>query len=224
MQFLPCSVECSKHFVYFCMQHEICKHTMEEKLKYVQPFYYGDGCGFFAGNYFITAGHCFKEYDGIIVNLDGVSYEFRRESADFIKYDEDETEGLDLAIFKVPGINSPISLERYEPKADDKLRSVSFKHMYKKGQTIFDAEEWFELTECTADVTGEIMGNYFITVTDKSLKKGSSGSPVFLGDKVVGILCGGNNDNTGKKCDIALPLNWCFNLRSNAILQVLETL
>lgn len=159
------------------------------------------GCGFFVGNYFITAGHVIGdgEFSPSIV-FEGKRIVLDKNKALKVCYSEqisgDESES-DFAVFAVDGINSPLKLADYKPLAGQVLRCITYDTVVQKDEMhgtleIFATKEEIVTVNCTATVREETLGNFFACDTDSILKKGNSGSPVIDSDNnVVGILRGG---------------------------------
>lgn len=143
-----------------------------------------DGCGVFVDKYFITAGHIGK--DDFWVLHDGKKISFCREDCVFLACNPKSTDDYEIAIFHSKEILSPIGLGG-EVKIGDELDSYSFKH--KGGKA-----ECFLSIQCIGKVT-EVMGNFFLCNMSEELTEGSSGSPIFKGKDVVGILVGCPGDN-----------------------------
>ena len=198
---------------------------MDDLSKYVRHFIGDeDGCGVFVGDLFITAGHCLEDDPTIKFTFEGVTHVLNREDALFRVFNEKDPNGLDLAIFRVPGIMSPLKFEKYTPKLGDKLKSISYRHWEENDETGLGTIIHYDIIDCIAESSGDVEGNYYAALTDVSLKPGSSGSPAFLDGKIVGILHGGNNKGNNEPYNKALPLNMCYYLSSNAIIKVLESL
>ena len=126
--------------------------------------------------------------DGEVLTLylETVTYELSKEKAIFIEC-EHKDDSLDLAIFKFENINSPLTInDYYKPSKGDVLESISHVRI---------ADRVTELLKCDVTVTAINEGNYFGVESSKLLKPGSSGSPIFLDNKVVGIVAGGNVDD-----------------------------
>ena len=192
---------------------------MNDLSKYVVHFKVNedDGCGVFAGDLFITAGHCLNENAPIKFSYEGIKYVLNREEAIFWDSNENDPNGLDLAIFRIPDVMSPLKIGTYTPKLGDKLESISYRHWEEKiglGMIVH-----YDIINCVAEASGDIEGNYYATTTTATLKQGSSGSPVFLDGEIVGILHGGNNNGLNEPCNPMLPLNFCYYLTSSAILK-----
>lgn len=159
------------------------------------------GCGFFVGNYFITAGHVIvdSEVSPSIV-FEGKHIVLDKNKALKVCYSEQISgnEGeSDFAVFAVAGINSPLKLADYKPLAGQVLRCITYDTVVQKDETpgipeIFATKEEIVTVNCSAIVREETLGNFFACNTDYILKKGHSGSPVIDSEnKVVGILRGG---------------------------------
>lgn len=125
--------------------------------------------------------------------------------------DENNSDSYDIVVYSIPKANSPLVLSDIVPEKGDVLKSCSWRML---------GEEY---VECNAVVNGLKEGNYYAADTDKQLKPGSSGSPVFLNGEVVGILCAGNCNNDNTSCNTEWPLNLCVFLSSKVILELLET-
>ena len=172
-------------------------------------------CGFFCGNYFITTAHQFIDGEVLTLFVGTVSYKLSKENAVFIEC-EHKDDSLDLAIFKFENINSPLTInDYYKPSKGDVLESISHVRI---------ADRVTELLKCDVTVTAINEGNYFGVESSKLLKPGSSGSPIFLDNKVVGIVAGGNVDDDGTQYTKEHPLNFCAILKSEAIIKVLTRL
>lgn len=159
------------------------------------------GCGFFIGNYFITAGHVIEESKHpLSVRYGGINYVLDKSKAVKIccskKLTTDESDA-DFAIFSVDGVNSPLKLANYKPIQGQELCCITYNTIVTKDETpaipaIFAVKEEIERIVTTAIVRQEILGNFFACDTKTILKKGNSGSPLIDTEKrVVGILRGG---------------------------------
>ena len=159
------------------------------------------GCGFFVGNYFITAGHVIKESEKpLSVRYDGRGYILDKGNAVKICYSEQLTkdeDAADFAIFNVEGVNSPMKLASYKPIQGQELCCITYDTIITKDEdsalpTIFAVKERIEKVVAKANVREETLGNFFACNTKPILKKGNSGSPLLDADSnVVGILRGG---------------------------------
>ena len=160
-----------------------------------------DGCGVLVGDLFVTAGHVIEHAVVARVYIDHVDYELRKEDAVYYSFDDKDsldTNASDVAVFKLEGVTpSPLALAENSPSNDDDLTSVSYLHYGKKNPnatSVFDSTiEVYEKLVCNAKVT-ELSNNFFVCNMEVQLKPGSSGSPVLDGNKVVGILHGGKDN------------------------------
>ena len=161
------------------------------------------GCGFFVGPYFLTAGHVIEDMENPSIEVDGKRIYLK----DQLGCRNDKTaDGYDIAVFRIPGVVSPVELCGEDPCKGMVLESVSYE--------VF--EEGNRYIECEAVVNEIREVNYFCADTTASLKKGSSGSPVFYNGKVAGMMHAGNNDG-GKVKNPLLSLNFCMFLSASAI-------
>lgn len=170
---------------------------------------YVEGCGFLIKDYFITSGHIIKNAENPSIKFLGKKINLYNPL--FYDYNEKDSNEYDLAVFSIPGAIS--ELELYDGKIENgmRLQSISFR---KLGE---------ETVKCGVTVANDIFneGNYFGALTSKNLKEGSSGSPVIIGNKVVGIMTRGNNNGMDEPCEPALPINFCIFLSSLAIKKVI---
>ena len=163
-----------------------------------------EGCGFIISDLFITSGHIIKNAENPSIRVFGEKINLSNPI--FFDCDENNSKMYDLAVFPIPGAIS--ELELYDGKIENGmgLQSISL-----------------ETVECEVTVANDIFneGNYFGALTSKNLKEGSSGSPVLIGNKVVGIMTRGNNNGVDEPCEPALPINFCIFLSSLAIKEVI---
>lgn len=160
-----------------------------------------DGCGVLVGDLFVTAGHVIEHAVVARVYIDHVDYELRKEDAVYYSFDDKDsldTNASDVAVFKLEGVTpSPLALAENSPSIDDDMTSVSYLHYGKKNPyatSVFEATiEVYEKLVWNAKVT-ELSNNFFVCDMEVQLKPGSSGSPVLDGNKVVGILHGGKDN------------------------------
>lgn len=165
------------------------------------------GCGVLVGDMFVTAGHVVAEHPFYAI-IEGKKYVFDKKDAILYLWNEEKAsdEGsVDIAVFKVEGVNSPLVFADYIPDIGDCMRSVSYE--CKEGECVIEDNinlknlsansilksstfPYFEINDCKAEVVA-FTGNYTICKTDVILKPGSSGSPLIRNNKVFGILHGG---------------------------------
>ena len=168
-----------------------------------------EGCGFIINDLFITSGHIIKDAENPTIRVFGEKINLSNPV--FLDCDENDSNKYDLAVFPIPGTIS--ELELYDEKIENGmgLQSISFRNLGK------------EIVKCEVTVANDIFneGNYFGALTSRNLKEGSSGSPVLIGNKVVGIMTKGNNNGVNEPCEPALPINFCVFLSSLAIKEVI---
>ena len=162
-----------------------------EVLQYVRPVFdnNGDcGVGVFVGNYFITAGHVVCDYDASIL-LNGEYQPLKRDEALQLYIIDDkgqEETQMDLAVFAFPDIKSPLKVASSFPDESDILTYISFSHdsnlLNTQSSDFLPVQNrcWFKRR----------IHNFYECETDIILHPGSSGSPVFRGSEVIGILTG----------------------------------
>lgn len=165
---------------------------------------YNEGCGVMVGNMFITAGHVISKCENPSIKWNGKNIPLINPIV--LRNDENDSVGYDIAVYSIPIANSPLALSDIVPEKGEVLKSCSWRLL---------GEEY---VECNAVVNGLKDGNYYAAETDDQLKSGSSGSPVFLNGKVVGILCAGNCNDDNTPCNTEWPLNLCVFLSSKVIL------
>lgn len=166
---------------------------------------YVEGCGFIADNLFITSGHVIKDSENPFIYIRGKRISLLQPK--FYECDVENVDRFDVAVYKLPETETGFELYDGEITAGQILESLSFKNL---GET---------LVQCDVTVDNIFEGNYFSGFTSKNLKAGCSGSPVLLGNKVVGIMTRGNNDNFDNPIDNAFPLNFCMFLSAKSLIK-----
>ena len=171
-----------------------------------------DGCGVMVDNLFITAGHVIEMGINSYILIEGKKYYMVKEDALYIDNNKESSYfGYDIAIFRLKDISTHLRLADIIPAEGKKLLSCSYKHT-SSGSGLSYQEHWnFE------ERLGEVVhhyGNYFECNFETTLSTGSSGSPVFDGEKVVGILYG---DREGKESS-----NKVLFLSASAIMRLLK--
>lgn len=155
------------------------KDTQAEMLECVYQIFaddYTDGCGFFANGYFFTAGHVIEDAKAPYIVVD--KKRIALVEPVLIKND-DSSDGYDIAVFRIPDVDSPLKLSDVEPEKDEKLTCYYWMGYGKN------------FIQCKATVKEEKEGNYFFADTDLNLCAGCSGSPVIKDGKVYGVLSRG---------------------------------
>lgn len=165
---------------------------------------YSDGNGVVVGNLFITAGHVANKGESLQININGDFYSLNKQDALLCLEEDRKEDGLfnDCAIYKLPKSYNNLSISRTIPDIGSVLNSVSIKHVVKKqvssGVGVFSTiyEEGYKSFISQATIL-DVIGNFIVCDMDVPLEEGRSGSPIFDGEKVVGILHGGKD---GKTC------------------------
>lgn len=165
---------------------------------------YVEGCGVIVDDLFITAGHVIEMSLNPNVEIEGERYPLVEDEALYIDTNKTGScTGYDLAIFRFKEVNSPLLLTDIFPSEGDQLLSCSYKTL--------------PIGSSYQECLGKVMQhyeNYFECNFETSLSEGSSGSPVFDGEKVVGILYG---DREGKESS-----NKVLFLSASAIMKLLK--
>ena len=179
-----------------------------------------DGTGSLVGNLFITAGHVVASFVSPSINIGEESIFLTEEKRIF--FDENisrSSEGYDLAVYKLDGIESPILLSEDTPDKNVELLNISYKHTSVENPeytgSVFDLpriEKWIPETKHGHVI--EYYDNYFECIMDEDLCRGRSGSPLLDGNKVVGILYGDKDSKDSSKTVLFLS--------SKAILEILK--
>lgn|GEM_PF-919170 len=168
-----------------------------------------NGNGVLVGDLLITAGHVVKKGSDHTFRFNDHIFKLKDLEEIFISTAKENYE-YDLAVYKISGINSPLTLSPKKPEINHILTSKSYS--MGKGYIACDA---------TVIDTSEESGLYYGVETSVSLKEGSSGSPLFDGNQVFGIIVAGNNDKN-EKVNPELSLNTCYVLSSSAINEIIN--
>lgn len=188
---------------------------MEEKLnEYIfHNTSFPDGSGVFVGNLFITAGHLFSNQKKATISNGDKKFELKKEDALIcLEIDEKnpDPKGYDIAIFRLKDQNSPIVLDDTEPYIGMNLTSLSYKHRCVKIKDDSSSlkntsqnKEFYEFLKCSV-VVQDIDHNFILGETSIILQTGSSGSPLFNGNKLIGILRGGIDNICGFQSSISI--------------------
>lgn len=159
------------------------------------------GNGVFVGDYFVTAYHVidganspYIKYEGKIVALTK-AYEIGhadQPGKDGRAFGHDDPNNGDVIVFKIDGVGSPFRLSESLPAVGQKLENIFYKNVHNsKSNDTIDI--------CAIKTTAVVkdayyfVGNFFgCDMTPMHPEKGgSSGSPIFDGNIVYGILHGG---------------------------------
>lgn len=162
------------------------------------------GNGFFAeGSYFFTAAHVINDTHNDTnksepyIKIDDKKIELKLENAIVFKELPYDDEGRpkdhhlhingDIAIFKLEGIESIFVLSESLPKHGQTLKNSYYVNRY-------DKEELKESVAIIHDAK-DFKGNFYSAtmIPSHPTTGGSSGSPLFIGDTVYGILHAGGN-------------------------------
>jgi len=148
------------------------------------------GQGFLADGYFITAAHLVYDFPSCFTVLNNYRFDLSKELPIFIgegniNYD---AQMIDVVLFQVDWIESPLHIAEYVPQKDDELESYCINEV----MDLSSPNPSHQLTIEPATPTGEENGNYFYCYCKRF--GGSSGSPILKDNAVVGIMHGGNNE------------------------------
>lgn len=175
------------------------------------------GNGFFVGDYFITAAHIIAENEGIngqsnpfiiwndkrivLSRKNTMIWNMLPTDKDGNRYGYEDKSLGDVSVFKVDGVNSPFKLSECVPKEGQILRSDFYHKLPQKpdnGSVVHPIKcngINIYLWETTAKVRGieDQCGNFFSTTMNPPhpIGGGSSGSPLYEGNTIYGILHGG---------------------------------
>lgn len=181
---------------------------MQDYKNFILPIKSNDydfGCGFFVGNYFITAGHIFNSNTIHTFCFQNKNFILDPNEAIFLKSNTDnlpDNEVQDVAIFKFDNINSPLSLSGSMPEKNSKFTNYSFIHS--RNQNL---NKHFIMIDCDCKVLNRIF-NFFECQTSLTIRQGCSGSPLICNNVVYGILSGCFDEiNTPNKILFCSTLN-----------------
>ena len=148
------------------------------------------GQGFIADGYFITAAHVVKGFPGCFTRIKGKEFVLS-ESAPELKLIghgdiNRDPNMIDIAVFRSDEYHSPLQLSGYLPNQGDVLNN------YCKHATadISKLNPPHKMEMVVAIATGEEEGNYFYCKCKQY--PGSSGSPLIIDNRVVGVMHGGD--------------------------------
>lgn len=166
------------------------------------------GCGVFVGNYFITAGHVLEGAETSTIKIDEKKLTLEKP---IILLNNGSSNGYYLAIYYITGFDNSNRLSVKLPSPKTQLISTSYRVI----------DQGIEYISCEAYTNDIIEGNYFGLETKELIKEGSSGSPVWYNNEIVGIIVRGNMEN-GKVINKELSPNFCMALSSKSIIEVLR--
>lgn len=162
------------------------------------------GQGFIADGYFITASHVLNPDSAAYIVYQGKTISLTKETPIVNScppmengiVNLDETSPADVAVFNFKGVSSPLHLSEYVPSKGEELLSLCVFDNH--NNTIFSAEpgeviEEYVLTEKRGVTMQERAGNYYGCVINR--RGASSGSPLLIGNEVVGIMHGGHDND-----------------------------
>ena len=162
--------------------------------KYIIPVFntnYSEGVGFFVHDFLITAGHVVREGQPFIF-MNGKKHFLEITDALLLRTLNEEStydDGMDIAVFFFEGMMSPLTFSRTCINVGSQLTSRSMFRHYSE-----DFGDELSVEETSGQVT-EVMGNFFKCDLERTLREGSSGSPIFCDNEVVGILYGNDRND-----------------------------
>lgn len=179
---------------------------MEQDLEKYVFYYEGNGIpesdlttgvGVLVGHYFITAGHVVAGDKPAQVTISRKTFNLHKSSALVFNYNG-KMENGDIAVFKFDDVSSTLTLANQMPEIGQELKSISYLHAThcdnKPGiPALFNHSESLSVQTCNV-VVDKYHGDFFSGKTSILLYPGTSGSPVFKGSEVAGILTGGMPD------------------------------
>ncbi len=147
---------------------------------------------FFADGYFITAAHVVKQHPNCFINIEGTIIKLSDiplvvQGEGDVDKDPDQ---VDVAIYKY-SVASPLHLSTYKPQQTDLLESHCMAVRYDNTTGRY----YNELDVKKAILLNREEGNYFYCSCFRF--GGSSGSPLLIGNQVVGMMHGGDGRTTG---------------------------
>lgn len=186
--------------------------------KFVSSF---KGNGFFVDNYFITAGHVINQCNDPCILYDGKMVFLNRQTKLLLKdmpYDKegrpighDNPDNADIAIFSMNDVivNSPLKFSETFPQLGETLDNIYYHFSqaeienYSKIHEIKDQSLY--VRECKGKVNEnphDHCGDFFeVTMSPPHPDGGgSSGSPIFMGSTVYGILHAGGSVHYPEIC------------------------
>ncbi|MBQ1724802.1 MAG: trypsin-like peptidase domain-containing protein [Muribaculaceae bacterium] len=149
------------------------------------------GTGFLINDHLITAGHVISRYQKYYAWIAGTQVELLPELWIPTLLPAADKLGYDVAIYPLPGVESPLRLADEDPAKHEHLDLLCWQR----------TAEGLQQVATTGVVRGECdEDGYFHFATARHITHGSSGSPIMHGDLVYGLVTMGRHqgDNTIK--------------------------
>ena len=179
-----------------------------EETNYIFPIF---GCntdiigqGFIADGYFITAAHVLSLDSTAYIVLKGKTIILAKETiivktcpqveGNIVSLDENSP--ADVAIFNFKGVSSPLHLSEYVPCGGDEVISLCVFDNHNNDLWTIQPDEVamdYILSEEKGVAMPDRMGKYFGCVVNR--RSTSSGSPLLIGNNVVGIMNSGHDND-----------------------------
>lgn len=162
------------------------------------------GQGFVADGFFITAAHVLTVDLAAYIVFQGKTISLAKETPIVKRYPPiennivnlDRNSPPDVAVFNFKGVNSPLRLSDYSPKEGEEVASLCVFENTNNGLfavTSGEEENEFVLSEIKGTIMPDRMGNYFGCIINR--RSTSSGSPLIIGNNVVGIMNSGHDND-----------------------------
>lgn len=150
------------------------------------------GQGFVADGFFITAAHVLTVDLAAYIVFQGKTISLAKETPIVKRYPPiennivnlDRNSPPDVAVFNFKGVNSPLQLSDYSPKEGEEV--VSLCVFESTNNSLF-------ASEIKGTIMPDRMGNYFGCIINR--RSTSSGSPLVIGNNVVGIMNSGHDND-----------------------------
>ncbi|MBQ8959073.1 MAG: trypsin-like peptidase domain-containing protein [Bacteroidales bacterium] len=169
------------------------------------------GQGFIADGYFITAAHVLTTFPICLVNINSETINLSNEKPVYFEgNNSNDSEKLDVAIFRFGDISSSLHISKYIPQKGEKLVNCCMHEVI--DTTSLNPQ--CKITMVPAFPLREVEGNYFYCNCERY--GGSSGSPLLKNNEVVGIMYGGNDNGLCAFLMAKVIRKWIrFNPQSN---------
>lgn len=156
--------------------------------------YTSNANGFVVDNMFITAGHVVIDSteDSLYIKVNNKINILKRSEAKYCEFNGEN--GIDVAIFEIEGVESPLKVSSHELLFGDRGCIKSYR-VFAQG------EEYF----CTsATILEKVHPEFplYWAETSEVLEPGSSGSPMIINNEVRGMVIAGPHDGPSQKCVI----------------------